>query len=1260
MGESVWTPEAAYVPVPPFRVGLSGNGSVTPRGSMRRSTFSDEDLEEVVTLRDMAPGPIRTSTKNRTVVLWSRFCLRYHSVALTETCHCYCSSRQMPSRRRWCLHGVWRHIPDVVRSSRQFEESSRHEVITSYGVMTNLEQRWHQGLSYKDRVTKSRPRRHRRPWRPSRKSCRRCSNRKRINMTDFKGLCRARSAGLAHLHQRFGAGADSKTQVARGAYCLKALQKSSPAGEEREWLLWQVLPNSAEKARTVISEKIGSSEIFNSGLAQSSFLQLSRSLLSWRGSLAKFPREDLNRDLREDILHSDLQLRSFSCLAPPVLSLCGALATLPPLVEVLWHDTHSMTKTWRSGGCKRHGTWGALSRSLSWTRASAPSWSSVLTLVTIHSQCCGALFHIGVGLRSWRRSGPGSQRRQAALRSSTSFLQLSRTVLSLRRVLAKFEDVMLVGELARCEHSLGLLQRAAGLSCCFHRSISCLAQRLPWQSQAHGGVYDNRDRKRPIKLDVLTDAVASQAGSRKKQCFSIATDHKVLEADVAQHPSRLRVASQAGSRKKQCFSIATDHDNDKVLEADVAQDPSRLRDLSGKGGCLRTWRTTLSLSLWSSSLSVGLWGVSLCSLTDRHESWPAPRQQSSAFVVRSFCASEAISWQRDEDGQEGGAQDERPREVAGQSALPRQAGQVPLAQCGRLDKDGWPKGSETVAEWAVFWTHTRAAQLTWMSSGETTLLGRTCCSEGARWIRGGWTERTLIVQRRRSRRTESCLTCLHSYSVAWKSATFLHPQAREAVRRGCVEVLRTCPGKKAFREAEIAELRNRFRFWVKAKSLSNGSPAGHSNKCDLEHAWYWGPRPSPLSWKFSGWGLRSLMTLATLFSAPRGSNSLSRTSRRSPMIGSSESRFRRARSRRSSHVQQFSLHYRVRMHGNSTGVSPSRSIITYRLTTDGTPRAVQRAPMWKECESTSRWGLAFFENVPASPNVYHLILGFIHVAASRLRKKSPRWRVRTTLRCSTTLLKISCTGTANECHFRCSEHHFVSRCCERCRWSRLIFSDALVLQPRAQAGKHIIVCGLFLWAISEVRCVWDSSSQCFGDCCRFPSCLKCRWSTRCQASVSSFAWQRRAHQRATEDRQRQTETDRRAVLRLARWVWDGQMVICLLSAAGVSRAVHPRDASLMTAYDPMGGGWDEKVKDAVVTADGVHDIARDTAIDGALLAGRIVDEKLNKATIDLTGVSAERIVPMSKMKRGVVTTVEQLSFSPSKKVSRMMVLSKYM
>ena len=40
----------------------------------------------------------------------------------------------------------------------------------------------------------------------------------------------------------------------------------------------------------------------------------------------------------------------------------------------------------------------------------------------------------------------------------------------------------------------------------------------------------------------------------------------------------------------------------------------------------------------------------------------------------------------------------------------------------------------------------------------------------------------------------------------------------------------------------------------------------------------------------------------------------------------------------------------------------------------------------------------------------------------------------------------------------------------------------------------------------------------------------------------------------------------------------------------------------MSACDPMEGGWDEKLKHVGNTADGVRDIARGTAIDGALLA----------------------------------------------------------
>ena len=48
----------------------------------------------------------------------------------------------------------------------------------------------------------------------------------------------------------------------------------------------------------------------------------------------------------------------------------------------------------------------------------------------------------------------------------------------------------------------------------------------------------------------------------------------------------------------------------------------------------------------------------------------------------------------------------------------------------------------------------------------------------------------------------------------------------------------------------------------------------------------------------------------------------------------------------------------------------------------------------------------------------------------------------------------------------------------------------------------------------------------------------------------------------------------RAVPCLARWIWirDGQMVMCLSSAAGVSRAVPSRDVSHVTANDPRPAG----------------------------------------------------------------------------------------
>ena len=51
------------------------------------------------------------------------------------------------------------------------------------------------------------------------------------------------------------------------------------------------------KARTVLSEKTGSDESFIYGLTQISFFQLSGSVLSFRGGLAKF--EAFQEDLRK-------------------------------------------------------------------------------------------------------------------------------------------------------------------------------------------------------------------------------------------------------------------------------------------------------------------------------------------------------------------------------------------------------------------------------------------------------------------------------------------------------------------------------------------------------------------------------------------------------------------------------------------------------------------------------------------------------------------------------------------------------------------------------------------------------------------------------------------------------------------------------------------------------------------------------------------------------------------------------------------------
>ena len=64
------------------------------------------------------------------------------------------------------------------------------------------------------------------------------------------------------------------------------------------------------------------------------------------------------------------------------------------------------------------------------------------------------------------------------------------------------------------------------------------------------------------------------------------------------------------------------------------------------------------------------------------------------------------------------------------------------------------------------------------------------------------------------------------------------------------------------------------------------------------------------------------------------------------------------------------------------------------------------------------------------------------------------------------------------------------------------------------------------------------------------------------------------------------------------------MVICILSAAGVSRAVPLRDVSLMSANvpDPMGGGWDENNKGMQSAPPMVYATLHVAAIDDALLA----------------------------------------------------------
>ena len=79
----------------------------------------------------------------------------------------------------------------------------------------------------------------------------------------------------------------------------------------------------------------------------------------------------------------------------------------------------------------------------------------------------------------------------------------------------------------------------------------------------------------------------------------------------------------------------------------------------------------------------------------------------------------------------------------------------------------------------------------------------------------------------------------------------------------------------------------------------------------------------------------------------------------------------------------------------------------------------------------------------------------------------------------------------------------------------------------------------------------------------------------------------------------------RAVLCLARCRWDEADGEMFFNRSGLVQGSAPADASLMSACDPMGSGWDEKLKHIVSIADGVRDIARGTGIDCTLLAEKI-------------------------------------------------------
>ena len=127
------------------------------------------------------------------------------------------------------------------------------------------------------------------------------------------------------------------------------------------------------KAQTVISEKTGGAESFSYGLTQTSFLQLSRSVLSPRGGLAKFEAVGKTKELAKSEHSLELaQLASRVASAMHVETSTGDVNThvqhVVHTVEV--ESPESSSRQCRNPSSKRRSCCSSSTRSLT-----TPSWS---------------------------------------------------------------------------------------------------------------------------------------------------------------------------------------------------------------------------------------------------------------------------------------------------------------------------------------------------------------------------------------------------------------------------------------------------------------------------------------------------------------------------------------------------------------------------------------------------------------------------------------------------------------------------------------------------------------------------------------------------------------------------------------------------------------------------------------------------------------------------------------------------------------------